>query len=165
MGPALLCVYVKLGREVSVSENEPVGVEFEALIQLRPEGREGLRRAVGIVEGMGGRVMFSFPPHTIVASLPGEGIDELRTEPGILSVDTTEIAEERLKEAPEAIRMVMAAWNEHLAKQHTREEPPAIGLRWDAPDRLAPDPPAEVQEMLQRRESNMRSVAGDETSR
>jgi len=137
---------------------------LEALIQLRPEGMEGLHHAVGLVESLGGRVMFSYPPHALVASLPVEAIDDLRKEPGIQSADTQEIDEERLRDAPDIMRLAMIAWNEHLAKQRAPAEKPATGLPWDAPGRLAPDPPAEIQEMLRRRERDMRGGVEDEAS-
>jgi len=109
---------------------------------------------------MNGRVLLSFPPNAIVASLASAGIEKLRGEPGVLSVDAQEIAEDRLLAAPEAERAAMTAWNEHLVRQQERGKPASADLSWDAPGRLPPDPPRYIQEMLRRREQEM--LDGDE---
>jgi hypothetical protein len=76
-------------------------------------------------------------------------------------VDAQEIAEDRLETAPETARAVMAAWNQHLARQQAPQQPTPADLSWDAPGRLPPDPPPHIQEMLRRREREMLS-GGDE---
>jgi len=132
----------------------------QVFIQLRPEAAEGLERTIRAIEEMNGRVLLSFPPNAIVASLGSAGIDQLRSEPGVLSVDAQEIADDRLLAAPAAERAAMTAWNEHLARQQGRSKPPSSDLSWDAPGRQPPDPPRHIQEMLRRREQEM--LDGDE---
>jgi hypothetical protein len=129
----------------------------EALILLLPGEMEGIQRTMEAIEAMSGRVLLSFPPHAIVASLPTKGVKALRDYPGILSVDTEEITGDRLNAVPEAIRMAIVAWNEHLARQRAPQQPPSVGLPWDAPGCLPPDLPRDTQEMLRRREQNMQT--------
>jgi hypothetical protein len=131
----------------------------ETFILLWPEA-EGIESFVQVVEGMGGRVLLSFPPYAVVALLPAERIDELRTDPAIQLVSTEEISADMSVGLSSTSRMAADAWNEHLARQH--DGPPKQlfeGLSWDAPGRLAPDPPAHIQEMLRRRE---RESQGDD---
>ncbi len=129
-------------------------------VQLHPEATEGLERTIRAIEEMNGRVLLSFPPNAIVASLASAGIEKLRGEPSVLSVDAEEIAEDRLLAAPDAERAAMTAWNEHLARQQERAKPPSADLSWDAPGRQPPDPPRHIQEMLRRREREM--LEGDD---
>ncbi len=140
--------------------DQPRSGAHQVLIQLRPEATEGLERTIRAIEEMNGRVLLSFPPNAIVASLVSAGIEKLRNEPSVLSVDAQEIAEDRLLAAPEAARAAMTAWNEHLARQQVRREPTSADLSWDAPGRQPPDPPLHIQEMLRRREREM--LDGDE---
>jgi hypothetical protein len=135
-------------------------VVHQVLIRLRPEVAEALERAIRAVEGMDGRVLFSFPPDAIVASLAGAGIERLRREPGILSVDAQEIGDDRLDAASGTARAAMTAWNDHLARQKAPRQLPSTELSWDAPGRQPPDPPPHIQEMLRRREREM--LRGDE---
>lgn len=140
--------------------DEPGAVVHQVLIQLRPEAAEGLGQTIRAIEDMNGRVLLSFPPNAIVASLASSGIEKLRGEPGVLSVDAQVITEARLEAASETAQVAMAAWNQHLAGQQTPQRPTSIDLSWDAPGRLPPDPPPEIQEMLRRRERDM--LGGDD---
>jgi len=141
--------------------DQPGAVVHQVLIQLRPEAAEGLGQTIRAIEDMNGRVLLSFPPNAIVASLASSGIEKLRGEPGIQSVDAQEIAEARLEAAPETARVAMTAWNQHLARQQAPQKPTSTDLSWDAPGRLPPDPPPDIQEMLRRRERDMLG-GGDE---
>ena len=141
--------------------DQPGAVVHQVLIQLRPEAAEGLGQTIRSIEDMNGRVLLSFPPNAIVASLASSGIEILRGEPSVLSVDVQEIAEARLEAASETARVAMIAWNQHLARQQAPQEPMSADLSWDAPGRLPPDPPLEIQEMLRRRERDMLG-GGDE---
>ncbi len=132
----------------------------QVFIQLRPEATEGLELTIRAIEEMNGRVLLSLPPNAIVASLASAGIEKLRGEPNVLSVDAQEIADDRLLTAPSADRAAMLAWNEHLARQQERSKPASSDLSWDAPGRQPPDPPRHIQEMLRRREQEM--LDGDE---
>jgi hypothetical protein len=132
----------------------------ETFILLWPEA-EGIESFVQVVEDMDGRVLLSFPPYAVVALLPAERIDELRTNPAIQLVSTEEITAHMSVGLSSTSRMAADAWNEHLARQH--DGPPKQlfeGLSWDAPGRLAPDPPAHIQEMLRRRERESQSDDG-----
>jgi hypothetical protein len=132
----------------------------QALIWLQPEVAEALSQAIRAIEEMEGRVLLSFPPYAIVASIPSDRIDQLCSATGIQSVDTDEIAEQRLEAASDVERMAMVAWNEHLARQRSPKVTPR-DLSWDAPGRLPPDPPPHIREMLRRREKEMRDDAND----
>lgn len=145
-----------------MSLDQQDAIALQVFIRLRPEVAEGLERTIRAVEEMNGRVLLSFPPNAIVASLASAGIEKLRSEPSILSVDAQEIAEDRLLAAPEAARAAMTAWNEHLARQQVGRQPALTDLSWDAPGREPPDPPLYVQEMLRRREREM--LDGDENA-
>ena len=134
----------------------------QALVLFRQEDPAAFDRAIEALEEIGGSVLMSFVPHAIVAALPEDRIDELRCEPSVQSVDTEEIAEERMRAASESGQLAMAAWNEHLTRQSQPQEPPSLGLAWDAPGRLPPDPPSHIQEMLRRRERDMQDGADDE---
>jgi len=131
----------------------------ETFILLRPDA-EGIQAIVRVVEAMAGRVLLSFPPCVVVALLPAERLDELRTNPATQLVTTEAIAADRLEAASGATRVALATWNEHLGR---RLKPPASsfeGLSWDAPHHLAPDPPPHIQEMLRRREQELRGDDG-----
>jgi len=135
----------------------------DVLILLEPEGMEAIDRIIEAIEEMRGRVLLTYAPHAIVASVPDEAIDNLRDKPRIRSVDTEEIADDRVRGEPEAVRVAVAAWNEHLARQRRpREEP--VGLSWDAPGRLPPDPPRHIREMLRRRERELGTDSDDPDS-
>jgi hypothetical protein len=136
----------------------------DALIQLQAEGMQDVDRVIETIEEIGGRVLLSYPPHAIVASLPDEKINELRGKPGIRAVDTEEISGDRVNAAPQTMRVAMAAWNEHLAGQRAPREQPSLGLSWDAPGRLPPDPPPDIREMLRRRERDMETDTADQDS-
>ncbi len=130
----------------------------ETFILLWPEAQE-IQSVVQTVETMAGRVLLSFPPYAAVALLPPERIDELRTNPAVQLVSTEEIAGDTLTSVSGATRMAVDAWNEHLARRHGPSERLFEGLSWDAPGRLAPDPPAHIQEMLRRREQELQGDA------
>jgi len=127
----------------------------ETLILLSAEAAD-VQTIVRTVEDLDGRVLLSFPPCAVVALLPPERIDALRTNPAIQLVSTEEIAVETMAAVPEATRMAVAAWNEHLARRNERAESSFEGMSWDAPHHLAPDPPRHIQEMLRRREQKLR---------
>jgi hypothetical protein len=129
----------------------------EALIILQKKAMVDVERAIKAIEALDGRVLHSYPPRAIIASIPPEKISELQKQAEIASVDTEEIEDERLKTAAGAIHPVIAAWNEHVRKQRRATAPAdsSIGLSWDDPSRLPPDPPPDVQEMLRRREREM----------
>ena len=131
----------------------------ETFILLRPEA-EGVLSIVEAVEMMAGRVLLSFPPCAVVALFPTERIDELRANPAVQLVSTEEITGDTLASVSGATRMAVDAWNEHLTRH--REPPKQLfeGLSWDAPGRLAPDPPAHIQEMLRRREQELHDDDG-----
>jgi len=126
----------------------------ETFVLLGPQG-EGMESVVQAIEVISGRVLLSFPPHAVVALLPAERIDELRANPAARLVSTEEIALEGLEAASSAARMAVAAWNEHVVRRNRPPERLFEGLAWDAPGRLAPDPPPHVREMLRRREQEM----------
>lgn len=126
----------------------------ETFILLRPE-TEGVQHIVEAVEMMAGRVLLSLPRHAIVALLPAERADDLRTNPAVRLVSAEEIAEDMLAGAPGAVRMAVAAWNKHLARFQGSSKPAFAGLPWDAPGLAAPDPPADIREMLRRREQDL----------
>jgi len=131
----------------------------ETFILLRPE-TEGVQSIVEAVEMAAGRVLLSFPPFAVVALVPSERLDELRTNPAILLVSAKEIADDRLEAASSTTRMAAAAWNEHLARRHRPPEHQYEGSSWGAAGRLAPDPPPDIQAMLRRREQELRNDAG-----
>ena len=126
----------------------------ETFILLWPEVTES-QAVVQLVETMTGRVLLSFPPYAVVALLPTERVDELRANPAVQLVSTEEIAGDTLASVSGATRMAVDAWNEHLARRHRSSKGLFEGLSWDAPGRLAPDPPAHIQEMLRRREQEL----------
>jgi len=131
----------------------------ETFILLWPE-TEGIQSVVSGVETMAGRILLSFPPSAVVALLSTERIDELRANPAVQLVSTEEITGDTLASVSGATRMAVDAWNEHLTRH--REPPKQLfeGLSWDAPGRLAPDPPAHIQEMLRRREQELHDDGG-----
>jgi len=131
----------------------------ETFILLWPE-TEGIQSIVQSVETMAGRILLSFPPCAVVALLPTERIDGLRTNPAVQLASTEEITGDTLASVSGATRMAVDAWNEHLARQHEPPKQLLEGLSWDAPGRLAPDPPAHIQEMLRRREQELDDDVG-----
>ena len=131
----------------------------ETFILLWPETVE-IQAVVQTVETMAGRVLLSFPPYAVVALLPTERIDELRANPAVQLASTEEIAGDTLASVSGATRMAVDAWNEHLTRGHRPPKQPFDGLSWDAPGRLAPDPPAYIQEMLRRREQELHGDLG-----
>jgi len=123
----------------------------ETLILLRPEAEE-VETIVQTVEAMAGRVLLSFPPCAVVALLPSKRVPELRTNPAIQLVSTEQIAGDSLEATSGAARIAVSAWNEHLARRRRSPQASSEGVSWDAPGRLAPDPPSHIREMLRRRE-------------
>jgi hypothetical protein len=131
----------------------------ETFILLSPQVKDP-ETIVRAVETMDGRVLLSFPPCAVVALLPPERLDDLRTNPAVGLVTTDEIAAESISGVPDATRTAVAAWNEHLARGHRRRASSSEGLSWDAPHHLAPDPPRHIQEMLRRREQELKRDDG-----
>jgi hypothetical protein len=155
-----------VGKVPTIVEGEPMSKarqptedRQEAFIQLDAKGLEELERAIKVIEGVGGRVLHTFPPSVIMASIPSERISDIRGKAGIESVDTDEISEDQLKRASDEIRLAAAAWNDHLKTKRFAPplDNPALGLAWDAPGRLPPDPPPHIREMLRRREREIKS--------
>lgn len=131
----------------------------EAFIQIRDEAMEGLERVIKVIEALGGRVMHSYPPRSIIALVPTEKMDELRGHEAIESIDTEQITDERAATAGNTNDLAVAAWNQHVSKQ-SRSAAAAdrtVGLSWDESSRLPPDPPQEIREMLRRRELDLES--------
>lgn len=131
----------------------------DVLIQLAAKNLGDAERAIKVIEGVGGRVLHVFLPGMIMASIPVERISEIRGKAGIESVDTDEINEDRLNQASSEIKFAAAAWNDHVKTKRLApaEARPSLGLPWDAPGRLPPDPPPHIQEMLRQREREMKS--------
>jgi len=128
----------------------------DALIRLTAATRADAERAIREIEAAGGRVLHSFPPRMIMASIPSDRLGEIREKAGVRSVDTDEIGDERLVKMSGAIRSAAMVWNDHLKRKRAAPEKPdpSLGLSWDAPGRLPPDPPPDVMEKLRRRERN-----------
>lgn len=131
----------------------------EAFIQIRGEAMEELERAIKAIEALGGRVMHSYPPSSLIALVPPEKINELRGHEAIASVDTEQIKDDRSVRAGDTSNLAVAAWNEHVNKQRTSAAAtdPTEGLSWDDSSRLPPDPPQKVRDMLRRRELDLES--------
>jgi len=127
---------------------------LEVFILLRPETGEDVRTLTESIESAGGRVLLSFAPFAVVAHLPSERLDELYSNPAIQMVATGEIIGDDLAAAPDTVRMAMHAWNEYLIRPHKPRERSSEGLSWDAPDRLPPDLPSDIREILRLREQD-----------
>jgi hypothetical protein len=131
----------------------------EAFIQIRGEAMEELERAIKAIEALGGRVMHSYPPQSLIALVPPEKINELRGQEAIASVDTGQITDDRAATTGDTSSLAIAAWNEHVNKQGAgaAATDPTEGLSWDDSSRLPPDPPQKIREMLRRRELDLES--------
>jgi hypothetical protein len=132
----------------------PVEPMQDALIRLAATNQADAERAIREIEAAGGRVLHSFPPRIIMASVPSDRIGEIREMAGVQSADTDEIGDERLVKMSGVIRSAAMVWNDHLKRKRSAPEKPdpSLGLSWDAPSRLPPDPPPDVMEKLRRRE-------------
>ena len=122
-----------------------------ALIRLDPQGGD-FDAALRLVAEAGGRVLHAFPPHALIAELPGGAGASLVGRAGIRSVSADEIPT-----AGAGTHDVVAdVWNAHLRARRTPERRASDrighGLSWGAPGLLPPDPPPEVQAELRRRE-------------
>ncbi len=123
----------------------------EVFIQSRGSLMEDTERTIKAIESISGRILHSYPPNIIVALIAPQDIDQLRGKPGIESVDTDEISDERLQQAPGNRGLAIRAWNEHIrAKKHPSSDA-STDLAWDALGRLPPDIPLHLREPLQER--------------
>jgi len=102
----------------------------------------------------------AFPPRCVIAELDPAALDRIRRGPGVRVV-LDAIPESELGVLSEELRLVAAAWNERFrSKGHVKGR--GVGLSWDAPGFLPPDPPAAVREYLRQREAEL---AREESSR
>lgn len=122
-----------------------------ALIRLDP-GAGDFDEALRLVEEAGGRVLHAFPPHALIAELPGAAGATLAGRAGIRSVSADEIPSAGAGRHD----VVADVWNAHLrarrAPGRRTSDRLGHGLSWGAPGLLPPDPPPEVQAELRRRE-------------
>ena len=122
-----------------------------ALIRLDPQAG-GFDEALRLVEAAGGRVLHAFPPHALIAELPGAVGATLAGRAGIRSVSADEIPTAGAGRHD----VVADVWNAHLRARRAPERRASDrlghGLSWGAPGLLPPDPPPEVQAELRRRE-------------
>ena len=114
-------------------------------------------RAMKAIQELHGRILHSYPPRVIVASLHPGTAGDLLGQGVIESVDMGEIYGERLEKAMDVIRTAIVAWNEHIRLKEGKplRDDPSRGLSWGDPSRLPPDPPPHIQERLRRREREM----------
>ena len=130
----------------------------EVIIQLRGTIASEFEQALRMVEKVGGQVLHAYPPRIIIASVPPQRIGELRGQDPIESLDTGVLNEAGSNPGSE-VHPAISAWNEHIKKpQKLASTPnPALGLSWDSPGRLPPDPPPDIREQLRRREQDLKS--------
>jgi hypothetical protein len=128
---------------------------INALILVEPEGIESIERSLKLIEKLGGKMVLSFPPLAVIASLPEKKINDLRGSHGIKSLHTQPIPEQTLLQGTPDVRTIGAAWNSYLQGSSTVRNASSKGLSWDAEGRLPPDPPRDIRELLSRREKEM----------
>jgi hypothetical protein len=135
--------------------NHPSESQFqEVLIQIASTQAPPIEQVVQAIERVGGRVLHAYPPSIIIAALPPDQIASMRTSDGIQAIDTEEIVDLDLLQAAGARGWAIAAWNAHVLSKR-QPAPASRDLPWDAPGYLPPDPPADVREMLRRREREL----------
>lgn len=138
--------------------DETSGTLQEVFIQLESKEGHNPEKAIRLIERAGGRVLQAFPPYALFALLDPDKISEIEGKAGIQSMHTEQIDEDGVQRASTEMRMAMMAWNEHMRKsQESNKANPLRDLPWDAPGLLPPDPPPEIQEMLRRREREIKS--------
>ncbi|HEY9668826.1 MAG TPA: hypothetical protein V6C91_18600 [Coleofasciculaceae cyanobacterium] len=131
----------------------------EVFIQLQGQTITDIESTIRVIEGVSGRVLHTYPPNVIIATVPPDQIDELLENSNIQSIDTDEISAERLKNTQDEIRLAAAAWNEHIKAERNAvsKDNSSEGLLWDHPNYLPPDPPPDVQQLLRHHEREMES--------
>jgi hypothetical protein len=131
-----------------------VGGMQEVLLQVKWKSMNGFERTVKTIEKLGGRILHAYPPSVMVASVPSNSVEKLVGKGGILSARTEAISPEQLSEAERKMGFAFTAWNDHFdinRRMHLMAAP-EVGIRWDEPNRLIPDPPQEMLEELRHRE-------------
>ena len=131
----------------------------EVFIQLQGQTMTDIESTIKVIEGVSGRVLHTYPPSVIIATVPPEKIDDLLENSNIQSIDTDEISTERLKNTQDEIRLAATAWNEHIKAERSAvsKDNSSEGLLWDNPNYLPPDPPLDVQQLLRQRERERES--------
>ncbi len=132
-----------------------VGGMQEAFLQLRWKSVSGMERAVSVIEKAGGQVLHAYPPALMVVRVPTNLVAKLVGKGGIVDATIEPFPDSILAAPPERkLGFAMKAWNDHfdLSRRTMMMAGPELEKAWDAPDRLPPDPPAEILALLRQRE-------------
>ena len=129
-------------------------------IHLQPATLAEIESVIQAVEAAGGRVLHSYPPTVIIATLPNDRLPALRRHSQIESIFTAAIPANYQQQWTEPANLAATVWNESHRSQPASTA--QAGLSWDAPNLLPPDPPADVQAMLRQRERNLPPESGQE---
>ncbi len=121
----------------------------DVLIQLRSQTMDSIDRTVQHIERLSGKVLHAYPPSVMIAAIPADSIKQLRQDTNILSIDTEEISSERLTQLSGTSQLAATAWNQHLRSIARSTVQPTVS--WDDPNFLPPDPPPEIQHLLNQR--------------
>jgi hypothetical protein len=124
----------------------------EIFIRLKAGTAPNLEGLLKAIETAGGRALSVYPPHAILALLPPSAVEVVSQRDDVAAAWTEPISRQTIESAEEPLRTALQAWNEHLARRPRKPAAAAEGLSWDAPGRLPPDPPPEIQAEWRRRE-------------
>lgn len=124
----------------------------EVLIVLPEQPESGFYTIERALTEEGGIIVAAYPPRVLLSKLDLSRLEKLRLAVPDVTIYTDVVDDRTLRSVDDTSRSILAAWNERRSNREKGGEAKGRGLAWDAPGYLPPDPPADIKEMLKRRE-------------
>lgn len=129
---------------------------FESVfIQVDGRGMAGINAATRAVAKLGGRITHAFPPNVVVASMPSGSAAQLTSTKKIVLSTNRTISARTVSSARHQVGEAMQLWNLHKRPDRRARAlaNPQLGVSFDGPELLPPDPPPEIAERIRQRGS------------
>lgn len=124
----------------------------EVLIVLPEQPESGFYTVERALTEEGGVIVAAYPPRVLLSKLDLSSLEKLRLAMPDVTIYTDVVDDRTLRSVDDTSRSILAAWNERRSSREKGGEVKGRGMAWDAPGFLPPDPPADIREMLKRRE-------------
>ncbi len=131
-----------------------VGGFQNVFIEVEGTGLAGINAAAKAVEAAGGRVTHAVPPSVVVAAVPSDKVRSIAGLPKLKFATATRIPATAVRQRSHVVAEAMGIWNDYVDPQRITRSlaNPMLGMRFDAPNRKAPDPPPDVAARIRQRE-------------